>query len=329
MVNILDKTGLTFDDVLLRPGFSTIANRNDEIDISTNFLGRNVLPIISSNMDYVTGPFMAYAMEKVGAVGIISRFEPIESQITGKPYPAYPYISVGVRDPDENDRKIHKYKKIAGICIDVAHGHHAAVATEINRLKRNYIGIKVIAGNVATATGFKFLEEAGADAIKVGIGPGSACTTRTVTGIGVPQLTAIMDCALYKRADTHLIADGGIRSSGDIVKALAAGADSVMLGYMLAGHEETPGENFQGYKPYNGQSIYGSNGHRKAPEGVAGWVPAKGPVAQTIEQLVAGIKSGLSYVGARNLRELRRDAVFQLVSPNTITENSTRILQEV
>lgn len=330
---------ITFDDVLIKPAVSDIISRETEIDISVDFLGKRIAPIISSNMDYVTGVRMASAMQKAGATGIINRFEDFNTQWEEAEHYRLDrlYISVGVRDFDDALALIETWQP-NGVCIDVAHGDHQRVSELIRVIKHKFIlPPKIIAGNVATQDGFYHLALAGADAIKVGIGPGSVCTTREVTGCGVPQLSAIIDCA--KERDQYfphvlIIADGGINSSGDIVKALAAGADAVMLGKLLAGHDECPGEkivhaNGQAFKAYRGQSILGANGSRYAPEGISGLVPARGAVEATVKTLIGGIRSGFSYVGARNIQELRDRAVFQLVSSATKYESNTRVIQEV
>lgn len=222
--------------------------------------------------------------------------------------------------------------------VDTAHGHSKRVGDAVEYLKKNYPDIDVVAGNVATYDGAKFLIDKGADAIKVGVGPGSICTTRVVAGVGVPQLTAIMDC--YKACeenDVPLIADGGVRYSGDIVKSLAAGADSVMLGSLLAGTDESPGEDvfYEGrrYKTYRGMGSLGAmieggsarygweDKSKFVPEGVEGIVPYKGSVKDVLFQLVGGIKAGMGYVGARNIQELRQKAEFVKITNAGIKES--------
>lgn len=333
---------ITYDDVLIKPAFSDIVNREAEIDIWCNFLGKRIVPIISSNMDYVTGIKMLVAMQKAGALGVLNRFEDLEDQELElqnvSTYPIPLYISVGIRDFHISLKRIEEAKP-EGVCIDVAHGDHQRVIELIGLIKSKFhhSNLKIIAGNVATSDGFYRLAAMGVDAIKVGIGPGSVCTTREVTGVGVPQLSAIIECAQYRDQyfpNTLIIADGGINSSGDIVKALAAGADVVMLGNLLAGHDECPGDTIaladgRTFKPYRGQSMLGANGARYAPEGISGYVPTRGPVEQTIKTLVGGIRSGFSYVGARNIQELRANTVFQLISSATKHENNTRVLQEI
>jgi IMP dehydrogenase len=214
------------------------------------------------------------------------------------------------------------------LVIDTAHGHSKAVITTLKAIKKKF-SIDVIAGNVATAEGTLDLIKAGADAVKIGIGPGSICTTRIVAGAGVPQLTAIKNCySVAKKYDIPLIADGGIKYSGDIAKALAAGANSVMIGSLFAGTDESPGEMmlFQGrsYKVYRGMGSIGAMEQgtkdryqqegvetlKLVPEGVEGRVPHKGSLAHTVHQLLGGVRSGMGYCGAKNLSELRRKARF-------------------
>lgn len=229
------------------------------------------------------------------------------------------------------------------IVVDTAHGHSARVLEAVTRIKRLSNRVQVMAGNVATADGTKALIDAGADAVKVGIGPGSICTTRIVAGVGVPQLTAILDAV--GEAQKHgvpVIADGGIKYSGDIVKALAAGADCVMVGSLLAGTDESPGETYlyQGrtYKAYRGMGSVGAMARGSAdryfqqevkdelklvPEGIEGQVPYKGPVGAVLHQLVGGLRAGMGYVGATNLTDLRDRARFIRISPAAARESHT------
>jgi IMP dehydrogenase len=214
------------------------------------------------------------------------------------------------------------------IVIDAAHGHSSNVIKAVKNTKRSFPELELVAGNVATAEGTRALIEAGADAVKVGIGPGSICTTRVIAGVGVPQMTAIMECAREAaKKDIPIIADGGIRYSGDITKAIAGGTASIMIGSLLAGTEESPGETvlFQGrtYKVYRGMGSIdamreGSKDRyfqdemeseaKLVPEGIVGRVPYRGPLADTIYQLIGGLKSGMGYVGARNIKELQAKA---------------------
>ncbi len=226
------------------------------------------------------------------------------------------------------------------LVVDTAHGHSKGVLESVRAIKQRYLHIDVIAGNVATAEATRALIEAGADAVKVGIGPGSICTTRVVAGVGVPQITAIADCA--RAADEHgvpIIADGGVKHSGEVTKAIAAGASSVMIGSLFAGTDESPGDLvlFQGrsYKVYRGMGSmgamkrgskdrYGQGGtadEKLVPEGIEGRVPHRGPLAKTLYQLVGGLRSGMGYCGARTIEELRKSARFVQITSAGLRES--------
>ncbi|MBL8535880.1 MAG: IMP dehydrogenase [Hyphomonadaceae bacterium] len=227
------------------------------------------------------------------------------------------------------------------VVIDTAHGHSRGVLESVARIKRESNRTQIVAGNVATADGAKALIDAGADGVKVGIGPGSICTTRIVAGVGVPQLTAVMDAAsAARKADVPVIADGGIKFSGDLAKALAGGAEAAMIGSLLAGSEEAPGEIqlYQGrsYKTYRGMGSLGAMARGSAdryfqkevtdqmklvPEGIEGRVPFKGPVANIIHQLVGGLRAAMGYVGAKDLSEMRAKARFVRISSAGLRES--------
>ncbi len=227
------------------------------------------------------------------------------------------------------------------IVVDTAHGHSKSVLQMVERIKKLSNAVQVAAGNVATAAATRALIDAGADAVKVGIGPGSICTTRIVAGVGVPQLTAIMNCSAEARQHgIPIIADGGIRFSGDIVKALAAGADCVMIGSLLAGTDEAPGDTYlyQGrtYKAYRGMGSVGAMARGSAdryfqqevkdtlklvPEGIEGQVPYKGPAEGVLHQLVGGLRAGMGYTGSNTLEELREKAEFVRISPASMRES--------
>jgi IMP dehydrogenase len=227
------------------------------------------------------------------------------------------------------------------VVVDTAHGHSKHVLEAVNRIKRLSNAVQVVAGNIATGEGARALIDAGADAVKVGIGPGSICTTRVVAGVGVPQLTAIMDVVeVAHSAGTPIIADGGIKYSGDLAKALAAGADCVMVGSLLAGTDETPGEVFlyqgRSYKTYRGMGSVGAMARGSAdryfqqdikdslklvPEGVEGQVPYKGPVANVLHQLTGGLRAAMGYVGARTIAELHEKAEFVRISGAGVRES--------
>jgi IMP dehydrogenase len=244
----------------------------------------------------------------------------------------------GAVGPDDDERAERLIAKdVDFLCIDTAHGHSKNVLEAVRRYKKAY-DIEVIAGNVATADGTKALVDAGADAVKVGIGPGSICTTRVVAGVGVPQVTAIMN-AVSAAGDAPVIADGGIRYSGDVVKALAAGASSVIMGSLFAGLTESPGEiiYYQGrsFKAYRGmgsigamvkggKSRYRQDGvdmpGKLVPEGVEGRVPHRGSLADFVYQMVGGVRAGMGYIGAREISEIRERAMFIRISPASATE---------
>lgn len=327
------KEYLTFDDVLIRPAYSDIESR-DDVSTALDFLGVPLsLPVISAPMDYVTGADMANAMLKNGAFYVHHRFLPVEElKVELDKIEGVRSAAIGVKNLQD---AFFTCVDVDGgfVTVDVAHGEHKKVVDLIDLIKKNY-KVKVIAGNVATWEGFHRLADAGADAVKIGIGPGSVCTTREVTGIGVPQFSAIQEIFLKSRVSySHIpiIADGGMKKSGDIVKALAAGADIVMLGYMLAGATEAPGKPFVMpgggmFKRYRGQASFGSNDEKYTPEGIEGMVPFSGGVHYTLKKISGGLRSGMSYVGARNLRELRENSEFIRVSSNAHIESGTRVL---
>ncbi len=326
------------------------------------------LPIISSPMDTVTGRNMAAAMSAAGGLGIVHRYCSIEEQVKmidqerlfserepsvyippghilktlspgpgfiAKPHIKRPAAAIGVtgdymeraQELVNNDCKI--------LCIDVAHGHHISVKKAIKSLKKKFDDrIIIIAGNVATADGYCDLSDWGADAVRVGIGGGSICSTRIQTGHGVPTLQSIMDC-VDSYGDAYIIADGGIRNSGDIVKALAAGANFVMLGSLLAGTDEAPGQVFstgegKKYKVYRGMASVEAQvdwrGQARSLEGVSTTIPYKGSVMKVLSDLEQNIRSGLSYSGATDLKELYHKSKFIKQTNAGMRESSTHIL---
>lgn len=321
---VLRDIGLSFDDVLLRPQKGILAKREDA-DISSEVVpGLKVdIPIVSSPMQSVTEHKMAKAMYENGGYGVIHRFLPSNDQyeewrLAGKNCS----IAIGINEEYERWYKLSTMGATV-FTLDVAHAHHTTVRNFIQNAPKDLRdNSQLIVGNVATPQGARFLADLGVAAIKVGIGPGAACTTREVTGFGVPQLTAIMD--VYKTLkinnfDVRIIADGGIRTSGDIVKALAAGADTVMLGRLLAGADESPHPGL-----YWGMASYRVNGHH-APEGVEGIVDRTGPVKDTLKNLAWGIRSGISYAGVTSLKDLRDYAEFIRVTPMSMGETGTRV----
>ena len=336
------KKALAFDDVLLRPQYSEIETRNS-VEIG-NYLDGNLfykLPIISSPMDTVTESTMAATMNRNGGLGIIHRYNSIEEQVqlvkdSYKLGVKNPAAAIGI-SKDCIDRAKALYDAGARIlCIDVAHGHHIKMKEALRNL-RNTFGrsVHIMAGNVATLEGFDDLSKWGADSIRVGIGGGSICSTRMVSGHGIPTLQSIMECSKTQH-DVAIIADGGIKTSGDIVKALAAGADFVMIGSMLAGTDETPGEVLTSgrgkkYKVYRGMASRAAQenwrGKSSTPEGVSTTVTYKGPVTETLDDLAGGIKSGFSYSGSKNLAELQAKARFIIQTSAGQYESSTHIMR--
>lgn len=316
--------GLTFDDVLIVPAKSDVRSRRDPI--LTSRLTRKIeieTPIISANMDTVTEAEMAIAMHQQGAFGILHRFVSIEEQVeqvarvraAGAKHIG---ASIGVGDEFKQRAAALVQAGVDVVTIDIAHGHSVSMMETMKWLKDTYPSLQIIAGNIATPEGAEDLIQAGADAIKVGIGPGSMCTTRIITGCGVPQLSAIALCA--EVADKHgvpVIADGGIKTSGDIMKAFAAGASTVMLGSMLAGTIETPGEIKGGRKQYRGMaskaaqvSWRGGVPTGMAAEGESTFVNVKGHVKDVILELTGGVRSGMSYINAISVAEIRSKARF-------------------
>lgn len=331
--------GFCFDDVLLTPQYSDIFSRKEvDTSVSTKTMGDLEIPIVSSPMDTVTESAMAASMSQHGGLGIIHRYNSIEAQskIVKKSLSSGASIvgvAVGVSG-DYIDRACSAYDSGARvICVDIAHGHHILMRNAIDELRDIFgLSVHIMAGNVATLEAFNDLSDWGADSIRVGVGGGSICSTRIQTGHGVPTLQSIINCS-YSDRDALLIADGGIKNSGDIVKALAAGADLVMLGSMLAGTTESPGEiiyqNGNRCKVYRGMASKDAQiqwrGHTASIEGVSSTVPLKGHVENVISDIVTGIRSGMSYSGARTLKELVSKARFIRQTSSGSVESSTHI----
>lgn len=333
---------LTYDDVLLVPQFSDIKSRK-EVDIG-NSLDENIhlgLPVISSPMDTVTTAEMAICLARSGGLGIVHRYNTPAEQVRivkqiRKAESAHAVAAaVGVTG-DYLQRAVNLFDAGANvICIDVAHGHHILMENAIKSIRKE-LGdtVHIMAGNVATQEGFEDLADWGADSVRCNVGGGSICSTRIQTGHGMPGLQTIFDCARSDR-DVRIIADGGIRSSGDIVKALAAGADFVMLGSMLAGTEQSPGfviEDASGiqYKIYRGMASKEAQvnwrGKFSSNEGISTRIPYKGSVEDVLRDLKNGITSGFSYTGARNIEELWGRAEFVRQTNAGLGESKTHIL---
>ena len=325
---------LTFDDVLMLPRYSNVLPTETNINLKlTNKINLKV-PFLSSAMDTVTESKMAIAMAKAGGIGIIHRNLKIKKQSDEikkvKKMNLLVGAAIGTNIEDIERARSLLDNGVDLIVIDTAHGHSAKVLKVLSKIKKLNNQIAVCVGNIATGEAAKQLCNSGADIIKVGIGPGSICTTRMVAGIGVPQISAIMEVkkALIKKK-VKIISDGGIKFSGDIAKALAAGADCIMMGSIFAGTDESPGKKFKLkgkiYKQYRGMGSIGAMSSGSAnryfqknykdktkfvPEGVEGRVEYKGSVSKIIYQLQGGLRSSMGYIGAKNLTEIKKKAKF-------------------
>jgi IMP dehydrogenase len=337
------KEYLTYDDVLMVPQYSEIKSRS-ECDTRV-YLDKTLyldIPIIASPMDTISGPEMAYGMDKLGGMAVIHRYNTIDEQVAlvkstltrGKKNIGAAIGATG----DYLERSQELVKAGANLlCVDVAHGHHILVEDALSDLRRQHGShIHIMAGNVATARGFADLEAWGADSIRIGVGNGSICSTRLQTGHGVPSFTLLQECANITKG-AKLIADGGLKTSGDIVKALAAGADAVMLGSMLSGTDACPGDFIERdgklYKTYRGMASSEAQndwrGKSSAPEGISATVPYKGKLEDVVANIVGGIRSGMSYSNAKFLSELQAKAQFIRQTGAGQVESSTHILNRV
>ena len=362
------KEGLTFDDVLLIPAESHVLP--NEVDLHTQ-LAPNLklnIPIISAGMDTVTEGAMAIAIALQGGLGVIHKNMSITAQagevanvknvvvpsnITKAAVDDNNHLlvaaAIGVTS-DTFERAESLIEKGAdAIVIDTAHGHSAGVLRKVKEIREHFPHVTLIAGNIATGDAARALFDSGVDIVKVGIGPGSICTTRVIAGVGVPQITAIYDAATAAR-EYHkpIIADGGMKYSGDVVKALAAGGNAVMLGSMLSGTTEAPGEVFesdgQKYKTYRGMGSVGAmaqahgssdryfqggvnEANKLVPEGVEARVEYKGDVSDIIFQIIGGLRSGMGYVGAATIADLRENAQFVKITNAGLRESHPHDVQ--
>ena len=334
---------LTYNDVLLEPQYSDIKSRS-EVDIGSAFDGPSAyvpfrLPIIASPMDTISEEGMAIAMWRAGGLAVIHRYNTIEEQATiaGRATLAADCAAAAAigTSADYLDRAQALYEAgIRILCVDVAHGHHILMREALSALRSTFGDrVHIMAGNVATLEGYNDLVDWGADSVRCNIGGGSICSTRVQTGHGVPGLQTIIDCASTTARRVPIIADGGIRNSGDVVKALAAGADFVMLGSLLSGTDETPGNIINTpagkVKSYRGMASKDAQmdwrGKTSSLEGVATTVPCKGSVCDVLKDLERGIRSGFSYSGARCLRDLQAKARFVRQTSSGQVESSTHI----
>ena len=348
------KEALTFDDVTMTPKYSAVLP--SEVDTSIK-LSKNLflkIPLLTSAMDTVTESKMAIAIAKVGGIGVIHRNLDIKKQIEEIKKVKKKKLLVGAAvgaGPLEFKRAESIIKEgVDLVVVDTAHGHSKKVAEIIKFIKKKKTNkITLCAGNIATAEAAKFLIKLGVDIIKVGIGPGSICTTRLVAGIGVPQLSAILEAKKgVKNNKTKIISDGGIKYSGDIAKALAAGADAVMIGSLFAGSMETPGKlikrNGKFYKSFRGMGSVGAMNKGSAdryfqkkqkdiskyvPEGVEGFVKFKGNVTSIIYKLIGGLKSSMGYLGAKKIVNLKTKTTFVKITKAGFYESMVHNVDEV
>ena len=347
------KEALTFDDVTLAPQYSKVLPS----DVSTKtYLSKNLhldIPIISSAMDTVTESKMAIAIAREGGIGVIHRNLSIDRQIKEIQKVKSKGLKVGAA-VGTNQSEFSRVKKIIKlgvdlIVVDTAHGHSQKVADiimKINKIKTKKTAL--CAGNIATANAARFLCKLGVDLIKVGIGPGSICTTRLVAGIGVPQLSALLDVKKGLKKNVKMISDGGIKFSGDIVKALAAGADAVMVGSLLAGTSEAPGKIIKKkgklFKVFRGMGSVGAMNKGSAdryfqkkqkdkskyvPEGVEGLIKYKGDAKKTLHKLVGGLRSSMGYLGAPQIKILTKNAKFVKITKAGFYESMVHSIDEV
>ena len=326
---------LSYDDVLISPGYSDVKSRQD-CDTSVLLAGRGGIfldvPVIAANMDTVCEAEMCKAMYKHGGIGVLHRNLTVRQrrdQFLDVAEFGWCGIALGINELPLQAARYFLLEGASMIVVDVAHGHSKRVQGVVEGIRglvdKNGYDCTLVAGNVATADGAMFLADAGADIVKVGIGPGAACTTRLQTGIGVPQLSAIMECsdALSDYSDVQVIADGGIKNPGDVAKALAAGADAVMVGGMLAACVEAPGlvKEVDGVKLKQFRGMASAAAGSRYVEGAEGWVVCDTDVNAVMTSISNGLQSSMSYVGARKLHEFKENARFVQVSPLSMKEN--------
>ncbi len=347
------KDSLTFDDVTLIPQYSSVLPSET---ITYTKLAHNLnlqIPLMSSAMDTVTESKMAIALSKSGGIGIIHRNLSIEKQVQEvKKVKKNNFLvgaAIGVNSKDIERADELSKAKVDMIIIDTAHGHTQKVLFMIKKIKKKLKKCVLCAGNIATGKAAKFLADSGVEIVKVGIGPGSICTTRLVTGIGVPQLSAVLQVKkALKNYKTRIISDGGIKFSGDIAKAIAAGADAVMIGSLFSGTTESPGKIFKQkgklFKNFRGMGSVGAmsigsadryyqkkfkNVSKYVPEGVEGIVKFKGPVNKIIYNLIGGLKSSMGYLGAKTIKDLQKKGEFVKITKAGFYESMVHNIDHV
>lgn len=348
-MRINNKEVLSFDDVILEPQYSELITRkNINTSVSVRYSEKSLdfkIPVISSPMSTVTEAHMSNAMISQGGLGIIHRYNTIDFQskllgyVNHRDYRA---AAIGVTGDYKERLSELVSNDLSVVCIDIAHGDHVLMENAIEYIRNEYPHLFIIAGNVASGHAYKRLALAGAHAVRTSVGSGSICTTRIQTGHGIPTFQAVLDCweARQEYLDDgsdyptpYIIADGGIKNSGDIVKSLAAGADFVMLGSMLSGTRETPGkvivQDGKKIKRYNGMASKAAQkvwkGTYSSIEGVASFVPYKGTASKVVNEIMSNVRSGMSYSGASTLQELTNNAVFRKQTPSSHVEGNPHI----
>jgi len=345
MARIIGK-GFSFDDVLIVPKYNKILSRR-EVNFKTR-ITRNYeidIPLVAANMDTICETDMAIGLGKLGGLGVIHRFLTIEEQARQvrevKKEGLICAAAIGVKDVKERVEALVR-AGLEIIVIDIAHGHSKYAGKTLDYLKETYPHIDVMAGNIATKDAAEYFLSKGADAVKVGIGPGSLCTTRIMTGAGIPQLTAIMDVYEATKGEIPICADGGIKKPADVVKAIGAGANTVMSGFIFAGTDETPGEiierNEKKFKLYRGSASYDValkkaelDGEKEKRivnvEGEKTLISYKGPISPIIEEYLGALASGMTYIGAREMKDIIGKADFIEMTNSGIRESQAHGIQ--
>src|SRR5512137_1388487 len=328
------REAFTFDDVLLVPAYNHYESRQHVDTTVTDRTGKLTLqlPLMTANMDTITESAMANFIGGKGGIGVLHRFMSVERNVEElRRCTVKAFVSIGTSEEELTRAEALRDAGADFFVVDVAHGHARYMGKTLKRLRELLPNACLMAGNVATYAGADYLASVGADIVKVGIGPGSVCTTRVKTGHGVPQLTAIQDCA---RCDRSIVADGGIRYPGDVVKALAFGADFLMIGGMLAGTRPTPGKKVRDrhgrwVKAYRGMASrevadehHGGIAEWKTAEGVSVTVPYREDEEAIVADIVGGLRSGLTYAGSRTLRELQRKLNYVVITPSGWREST-------
>lgn len=323
---------LTYDDISLIPTeVSRIRSRTEAVT-NCSFLGIDLtVPVVSSPMDTVTGLVMAKELTSLGCLGILNRFDSSLEEIVKKEEDKNQIrgVSIALTEGEDVIEKLADRKYV--ICIDTANANNKAVLSKTEEVKKKY-DVKIIVGNIAHGASLQQLEDAGADAVRVGIGSGSVCTTSIQTGIGLGQVSSLLN-VLFAREKSNLkikvIADGGIKSPGDVAKAMSLGADVVMLGRMLSGTKETPGEvikyNGQLWKKYRGSASFGVKMRNEFIEGEETMVPYKGAVKNVVDSISDGLRSSMSYMNCFSLEELRKTETYAILSNSSYLERLPKI----